>query len=79
MAAATRAIPRIRVRLARTPKPTPYIAPTIMWMSAPRMAGPAKNSKFEPPVAPFIDDIMSSGEMKVEAMWYSGVKNPEPW
>lgn len=63
-------MPRIRVRLARTPKPTPYIAPTIMWMSAPRRAAPAKNSKVEPPmVALFIDDIMSAGEMKTDAMW----------
>jgi len=30
MAPATRAMPRIRVRLARTPKPTPYIAPTFV-------------------------------------------------
>ncbi len=47
-------------------------------MGAPRMAGPVKNSKFEPPMAPFLDDIMSSVEMKAEAMWWSGVKNPEP-
>ncbi len=51
-----------------------------MWTSAPTRAGPAKNSKFEPPmVALFIEDIMSAGEMKTEARWYSGVKKPEPW
>jgi len=30
-------------------------------------------------VALFIEDIMSAGEMKTEAMSYSGVKKPEPW
>ncbi len=45
-------------------------ASTIMWMRAPRKAGPMKNSKFEPPmVALFIDDIMPAGEMNTDAMW----------
>lgn len=33
------------------------------------MAGPAKNSKFKLPIAPFIDDILLSGEMKIDAIW----------
>lgn len=53
----------------RTAKTAPYIAPTIMWITAPSRAGPTEK-KNEPPAMAFCTEaIIVFGEMNVEAMW----------
>jgi len=40
----------------------PYIAPTIMWMTAPSMAAPGNHVYGDdPPIAPFTDNMRSFG------------------